>query len=121
MAAMAELWRILGQDWLVDSRAPGIARHHIRSLLTGLTPAGVVDDALFASTELVTNLVLAGGLPALFTICYRHRTPRTVRVTFDGGTQNTIRAEPTDFISRILQAVSSEWGIEVTKRGERLW
>ncbi|WP_370946171.1 ATP-binding protein [Amycolatopsis sp. cg5] len=108
-----------------DQTAPAMARRVVRQALAelGIT-ADLVDDAVLAVSELVTNAVEHGGGPDRLEL--DHDSEQFTLSVFDRSTappeQRT--PEPTAARSRgllLVQAVATQWGSDPDGRGKGVW
>lgn len=100
-----------------DEAAPQIARRYLAEHAAGV-PAGLTDDALLLVSELVTNAV-RHGQPDIFLTIRPHPPGIGVAVRDHGPelpTPSVEMPEPTAPRGRglrIVDALSSDWGIEL--------
>lgn len=111
-----------------DRHAPGMARHQL-VLLGGDWPAGLLDSALLATSELVTNAIVHGGRDVTMVV---RSSAGTIRVeVHDGGVESDVRPSPgrggqDDEGGRglyIVAAVADRWGTSDGSRppGKAVW
>ena len=110
-----------------DSSAALRGRGAVRKLLNGDATATFVDDAMVATSELVTNAVLHTDGP--IELCARFDRPRgwlRVEVSDSSKDPPRPRAGPArDQVGglglRVVAAVSSSWGSVFDEQGKTVW
>jgi anti-sigma regulatory factor (Ser/Thr protein kinase) len=110
-----------------DVSAAFRSRRAVRDLLDGEATAPFVDDAMLATSELVTNAVLHAVGP--IELCARFDQPRGwLRVEVSDSSQDLPRprAGPVrDHVGglglRLVAAISSSWGSVFNERGKTVW
>ncbi|MFD8499774.1 ATP-binding protein [Amycolatopsis sp. NPDC059657] len=108
-----------------DLTAPTVARRVVRQALAELgVAAELIDDAVLATSELVTNAVEHGGGPDRLEL--DHDSEQFTLRVFDRSqsppTQRT--PEPAAARSRgllLVQAVAAEWGSDLDGCGKGVW
>src|SRR3954463_4291855 len=107
-----------------DVDAASRARRFVIDALTEWDLADLADDAILATSELVTNAILHGGPPIELRVA---PVPGGVRVEArDGSRVSPVRPlATTDTMTgrgiALVEAVSARWGIDQLPEGKSVW
>lgn len=111
-----------------NTDAPALARQFVRSALRQWQRPGAIESATLAASELVTNAVLHSRRPSVdITIAAALSQSGVQLVVADEAmTHLPIRRRPTTTSRsgrglRIVDAVTTHWGITVTPTQKRVW
>ncbi|SDZ44929.1 Anti-sigma regulatory factor (Ser/Thr protein kinase) [Amycolatopsis xylanica] len=108
-----------------DPTAPTVARRVVRQALAELGVADdLIDDAVLATSELVTNAVEHGGGPDRLEL--EHDSEQFTLRVFDRSPSPPAQRTPGPAKARsrgllLVQAVAVEWGSDPDGRGKGVW
>lgn len=105
--------------------APALAREHLRTW-AGHVPEAALDDALIATSELVTNAVTHGRPTVELRVNFD--PPHLKVAVYDDGPAalpaEPLRPSPRSDHGRglgIVDAITTSWGVTPDRRGKTVW
>ncbi|MGH9187379.1 MAG: ATP-binding protein [Acidimicrobiales bacterium] len=125
MARANQVGRTVRLSLAADTSAAGESRQFVRSHLRGAVERDIIDVVELLTSELVTNAVVHTGVPRVLVLVL---APDHVRVEVEDGSSRPpvlVQSLPATSLTgrgiRIVEALSTRWGVEPVAKGKRVW